>query len=188
MSDIVTRQIAGHTYSIIPLDPTKGRRVMFRILALLGPGAGTLIESILGAQELTGALLGVLLAKSADDRSAARRDLAEAPIPEGLATDGRKLREALLELDLSAALASLRIGGIGGDLATAARRLAMEDDDLVSELIATASRDGLPLANQVHYAQAYRSNYWELLAALGAILDANGLFTLPSTSSGASGR
>lgn len=188
MSDTVTRQIAGHTYSIIPLDPTKGRRIMFRILALLGPGAGTVIESLLGAQELTGAVLAALLAKTPEERADAKREIAEAPIPAGLATEGRKLREALLELDVPAALASLRLGGIGGDLAAAARRLAIEDDDLVSELIATASRDGLPLANPVHYAQAFRANYWELIAALGAILDANGLFTLPSTSSGASGR
>lgn len=179
--------IFGHEYSIDPLPPREGQRVMFRVMALLGPSFATLIESLLGSRAIVEGVGSVVFAKTPEDRARAIAGLASVDVPEGLvsAEDWQAFAASVMDGDVAKALpglvAGLKLGGVGETLSEAVRRLAMEDAELIEALLGTATRDGKPLKNPAHYAEAFTANYWELAAAVYAVLDANGLFRLPST-------
>lgn len=155
-----------HRYLLTLHGGLAGRRIVFRLISLLGASAGELIGSLLKAEPVAAAL-GKLVAVGPE-----RRD---AVVAGALAE--------LLDGDLGALLGSLRTGDAGSRLAAAASELAAEDDRLVDELVRYAVRDDRPLSNPAEFDRAFRGNYVELLALLWRVVSENRFFPAPSTSS-----
>ncbi len=156
-----------HRYLLTLHGALAGRRIVFRLLALLGPSAGELLGSLLKAEPVAAALKQLAATGTKEKRDA---------VAAGALAD-------LLDGDLSALLGSLRAGDAAQRLAGAAAELAAEDDRLVDELVMYAVRDDRKLSVAAEFDRAFRGNYVELLALLWRVVSENRFFPVPSTSS-----
>lgn len=104
------------------------------------------------------------------------------------AGDGANLTiEALLDRPLpdlieaiGAVAEPVKLGEVAGSLRSALARV--DASKLTREILRFAVRNGKPLSNDAHFAEAFRRNYGEMLAAAWEVVRYNRFLPLPDTS------
>ena len=146
----------SHKYDLTLHPPTEGQRIMWRMIALAAGPAGDLVRGLVSVEDLV---------EKITSEDGGLTDLLDSP-------------EALTEL--MGVLGDIDWGSVGDRLGKDLLQAA--PDDLTLKLLRYASRDGQALANESHFNDAYRGNYWEMLQALFRIVRENRFFPLPGTS------